>query len=166
MTISSRGNPMYSPPVAYLLTFRCYGSWLPGDARGWTQDGDRPGQPMRRTNAGLESECDSRTDPGIARDLTNEERSIADETIRLLCNRRVWSLHALNVRTNHVHAVVSCPCDGKQAINDLKSAITRRFRKCGVRPANKRVWSKGGSQRALWTDEQIADAVDYVMNRQ
>ena len=27
-------------PLAYLITFRCYGTWLHGDARGWVKWGE------------------------------------------------------------------------------------------------------------------------------
>jgi hypothetical protein len=28
---------MYSDPLAYFITWTCYGTWLPGDDRGWTK---------------------------------------------------------------------------------------------------------------------------------
>jgi REP element-mobilizing transposase RayT len=40
--------------------------------------------------------------------LNDDARSVVGETISRHCEVRHWELHAINVRTNHVHVVVSC----------------------------------------------------------
>ena len=164
---------MYSEPEAYLLTFRCYGTWLPGDAPGWVADGDKFGTPFRPPNRGLSGygaqRAQSRADDKAVEpieEFTPAERAAAEEAIRGLCQRRGWELHAVNVRTNHVHAVVTCPCSPKQAINDMKARVTLVFRQRGFRHRDGDVWSRGGSKRYLWTPEDVAEAVRYVLEEQ
>ena len=94
-------------PLGYLITFRCYGTWLHGDDRGsidrlhnrykapYLPRSDR----RRELNTGtLKSDLDT---------LNAKQRQSVDSAIREVCAHRKWFLHALNVRTNHVHIVVS-----------------------------------------------------------
>src|SRR5205814_9332602 len=98
---------MYSAPEAYLLTFRCYGAWLPGDEHGWVTRGVKCGAPSRKPNPGLAGYCGNAQAADSAPEFTLAERTIAESAIQDLCNRRRWRLHAVNVRKNHVHAVAS-----------------------------------------------------------
>src|SRR4051794_14531911 len=93
---------MNGEPLAYFLTRTTYGTWLPGDERGWVQwhEGlQQPSEPLQRYSTGKMVEAAITLDP--------HQRELVDETIRRHCEIRNWSLHALNVRTNHVHAVVT-----------------------------------------------------------
>ena len=48
------------------------------------------------------------TEPALT--LTDEQRRIIKEdTIAAHCRIRGWHLHAVNVRTQHVHVVVNAP---------------------------------------------------------
>ena len=103
-------------PLAYHLIWTTYGTWLPGDARGWTKSGvlgiQQP-DPVLEQHARemmVESEVH----------LTPEQRAAVEQTIRKHCHIRNWILHAVNVRSNHVHVVVTCACDGEKASNELK----------------------------------------------
>jgi hypothetical protein len=79
---------------------------------------------------------------------------------------RGWTLLALHVRTTHVHAVVAASATPEKVLNDLKAYATRRLRRERLTAADDRVWSGHGSTRYHWKDEQLAEAVDYVVNRQ
>jgi len=94
-------------PLAYLITFRSYGTWLYGDERGsidrlhnsYRSPYIEPDQNWHRHNVQiLEGE------PVV---LDESRRRSVDHAIRETCTLRKWHLHALNVRTNHVHAVVA-----------------------------------------------------------
>src|SRR6267154_6875756 len=108
-------------PLAYLITFRCYGTWLHGDKRGsidrfhnaYKSPYIEPNPRWHRHNAqALEGE------PVI---LDARRRTSVERAIRETCKLRKWHLHALSVRTNHVHVVV---CIGtlnpKRALNRIK----------------------------------------------
>src|SRR5439155_1451456 len=92
-----------SVPVGYLITFRCYGTWLHGDERGSIDRHHRrygtPGvqpSPLRKQH---DRELLKR--PPVK--LTSPQRAIVEFAIRETCEIRRWNLWTVNVRTNHVH---------------------------------------------------------------
>src|SRR5439155_17763281 len=94
-------------PLGYLITFRCYGTWLHGDSRGSIARFHNhykapylPGSDHRR-------ELNLRQLKSGPLILNARQRQSVDLAIREVCVNREWLLHALNVRTNHVHTVVS-----------------------------------------------------------
>lgn len=90
-----------------------------------------------------------------------------EKAIRETCNIRKWHLHAINIRTNHVHAVVSI--DEKKpenALNAFKANATREMRQSGCWKSERSPWADKGSKRYLWNERSVALAVDYVVNGQ
>jgi hypothetical protein len=79
---------------------------------------------------------------------------------------RGWTLHALNIRTNHAHAVISAPCAPESVLRDLKAYATRSLRQTGLWTHRGSPWSDGGSTRYLWTENALACAITYVVERQ
>jgi len=128
--------------LAYLITFRCYGTWLPGDERGYV---DRRcnirGHPMLKPNARLEAAM-SRAMKQPAEVLEAPARAAVGAAIREGCVREAWVLHALEVRTNHVHAVLSTGVPPERAMVALKAWATRRLRREGLVGDNARPWSR------------------------
>jgi hypothetical protein len=54
---------MHREPLGYFITWTCYGTWLPGDDRGWTSwhQGERIPQPLSPDKTVFEIEtCDFR----------------------------------------------------------------------------------------------------------
>jgi hypothetical protein len=72
------------PVLAYHITWTTYGTWLPGDARGWVRWGEwgvKPPDPERERAAGkrmVES----------AVELTEEQRALVEQTVRDYCRIR------------------------------------------------------------------------------
>src|SRR3954451_5262885 len=96
------GSVPHGEPLAFLLTWTTYGTWLPGDERGWVA---RPGE-KRLPNAAIERWSRSRlTQTPLI--LATAHREIVERTIADHCRFRGWSLHAVACRTNHVHVVVT-----------------------------------------------------------
>lgn len=154
-------------PVAYFFTWTCYGTWLHGDERG-SVDRDHasfgtcflPGDPNRR-------ELDEGRLFGRAALLDVAGREVVSRTIRQHARAREWDLHAQNVRTNHVHVVVSCgDIPPEKALAELKAWTTRRLREAGVVGPDVRVWTHHGSTRYLWDELSLANAIEYVRERQ
>jgi REP element-mobilizing transposase RayT len=154
-------------PLGYLITFRCYGTWLHGDERGSI---DRF---HNRYKAPYLPRGDRRLD--LNRRLLRSESLILDArqresiglAIREVCVNREWLLHALNVRTNHVHTVVSIGLiKPERALNAFKAYATRRMRQDGNWPEPHSPWADKGSERYLWTERSLALAIDYVINGQ
>ena len=98
--------------------------------------------------------------------LTSGQKAIVEAAIREVCQYRNWVLHAVNARMNHVHSVVSARRAPEDVMNNFKSYATRRLREAGALAQDVRPWSRHGSTPYLWTEEQVARAVDYVVNGQ
>ena len=154
-------------PLGYLITFRCYGTWLHGDERGST---DRfhnayksPHIPANQRWKQHNTE-ELQSKPLI---LNDSQRRSVEVAIRETCTRRVWRLRALNVRTNHVHLVISIG-EGKpdRALNALKANATRKMREDVNWQELHSPWADKGSKRALWNERSLTLAIDYVINGQ
>jgi REP element-mobilizing transposase RayT len=158
---------MDSPfPIAYLISFRCYGTWLHGDPRGSVDRQHRSyGAPTIEPNEGRRSQEFRRLRhaPVVLSEL---QRLVVDKTIREVCDRRRWELRALNVRSNHVHAVVAAGVFPERVMNAFKSWSTRRMVESCRLPSGTKAWSRHGSTRYLWTPEAVEMACRYVTEGQ
>jgi REP element-mobilizing transposase RayT len=95
--------------------------------------------------------------------LNKRQRAVVDATIREICEHRNYSLYALNVRTNHIHVVVNSSHKPEIIMSTFKAYATRRLREANLIHATLKPWSRHGSTRYLWTEEQVSEAVEYVM---
>ncbi|MGP1272174.1 MAG: transposase [Phycisphaerales bacterium] len=95
-------------------------------------------------------------------------RLIVDTTIREHCELRGWALQAVNVRSNHVHVVVTCSSTvtPEEAMSQLKAWSTRRLREAGVLEKDAKAWTRHGSTRWIDSEASLRAAVDYVLNHQ
>jgi REP element-mobilizing transposase RayT len=76
----------------------------------------------------------------------------------------MWNLYAVNVRTNHVHSVVSIGVKGPgAALNAFKSNATRSMREARLYQRDRTPWADKGSERWIWTEKQLTDVIDYVL---
>jgi REP element-mobilizing transposase RayT len=154
-------------PLAYLITFRCYGTWLHSDGRGSIDRFNNRFQgPYIPANERW-LEHNTRGLKGEPVTLDAVRRAAVTEAVVEMCSLRGWRLHALNVRTNHVHAVVSIGnTKPGSALNALKANATRRMRQEGCWAEGHSPWADKGSKRFLWNRRSIERAVDYVVNGQ
>src|SRR5262249_35260162 len=97
----SRNTFNLGEPVAYFLTWTTYGTWLPGDERGWNRKGEADIQPANPLF--VEMARSRMKEPAFR--LSAGDRQIVEGTIRDHCRVRTWHLHAVNVCSNHVHVV-------------------------------------------------------------
>jgi len=149
-------------PLAYLITFRCYGTWLHGADKGSIdRHHNRYGAPLippdlrwHRQNLRLLNE-----DPVK---LNKEQRALVTAAIKETCELRKWLLYRVNVRSNHCHAVVTAGCGPSKVLNALKANATREMREAGHWQRTDSPWADSGSKRYLWTEEQVQKAIDYV----
>lgn len=154
-------------PLAYLITIRCYGTWLHGDSRGSM---NRQGYNIYGTqkipqNQKLElAEKNLLKHPPV--NLEMAHRTIDETTIREVCKHRGYFLHAINPRTNHVHTVVSANIEPEFIMNSFKSYSTRGLREHGSFSRKIKPWSRHGSTRYLWKQCDVERAIDYVLNCQ
>ena len=149
-------------PLGYLITFRSYGTWLHGDARGSVDRFHRGyGTPRLPLNSARKTyEEDLLKQRAVI--LDSRQRAAVESGVREPCTIRKWSLWALNVRTNHVHLVVSANRKPEAILNALKANATRSMRDAGCWRSDQSPWTYRGSKKYLWTEKELADAIAYV----
>ena len=147
--------------VHYLVTWTTYGTWLPGDLRGWRKriGGPQVPQPL------LVRWCKSQMS-GEAVLLSPDDRSTVEAACREHCQFRGWPLLAVNARTNHVHLVLATDERPQTARNQLKANCTRRLRLQQPPLHVPRTWSRGGDCAVLDGDDSIEAAIVYVSEAQ
>lgn len=153
-------------PLAYLITFRTYGTWLHGDARGSVDRHHNVyNTPMLPRNPGLAlAEAAQLKHAPVL--LSEPQRATVADAIERICHDRGWTLSSLNVRTNHVHGVVSAPVSPERVMHAMKSFATRRLRELRLVLDDTRPWERHGSTRYLWTPRQVEEACRYVRESQ
>jgi len=150
-----------SDPIAFFLTWPTYGTWLPGDERGWVEY--RHGWRLPDPGRLLEASCVLSED---ACRLSPREREIVEQQVAETCRHRTWHLHAVSCRSNHMHVVVSAGNTAPRKIRqDLKAWCTRRLRE-QVGPQRAHWWAERGSQRYIYDEDQLTTVVQYVREAQ
>ncbi len=110
-------------PLGFMITWSTYGTWLPGDQRGWVlyRRGWQLPDPILRLEAGArmtETACR----------LDREQRRAVEEHVAETCRWKGWVLHAENCRSNHLHVVVSADTHPKTIRSQLKAWCTRKLK--------------------------------------
>lgn len=153
-------------PIAYLITFRTYGTWLAGDKRGSIDKYHNKFRGRRAVASGLRERvhADRLKSPSFL--LNAASRTLVELAIREVCHVRGWLLIAISVRTNHVHVVVSANAASSKVLNDFKAYSTRRLRERDEWEFDHSPWVEKGSRRNLWTEVHVDGARNYVLNGQ
>jgi REP element-mobilizing transposase RayT len=149
-------------PLGYLITFRTYGTWMHGDERGSMDFHHRRcGTPKLSPSARRkEIETGLLKQPPV--NLDKRRRIAVESAIRETCSIRKWNLWKLNIRTNHAHCVITANCDPRIVRNALKANATRAMREAGCWRSDLSPWSRGGSNKYLWTERELVNAIAYV----
>jgi len=151
-------------PLAYLITIRTFGTWLHGDQR---YSVDRHGKniygtpdiaPNKKLKQIMEDELKQ---PPII--LNDSGRTTVDIAIKELCEKRKFYLHAINVRTNHAHTVVTAQVKPERIADAFKAFATKKLREENLFDKELRIWSRGRSRRYLWKPRHVELAIDYVL---
>ena len=145
-----------SKTIGYMLTWTTYGSWLPGDERGYVADG--------RTLPGdgkiLERNRKRQKSPDVK--LNTQEKVIVEQTILAEAKRIDHQLEALIVCSNHVHLLARPHAQSIEEIaGRYKSVTTRALWQQGRKG---RVWTKGYDKRFCFTEQDIATKAKYIQN--
>jgi REP element-mobilizing transposase RayT len=150
-------------PLAYLITFRCYGTWLHGDERGsMDRKHNIYGTARLPHNQRLEDSDRKQLDhPPLTLDA--KQRQVTEKAVQEVCEHCKYILRTINVRTNHAHTVVTAMCKPEPVLDAFKSYATRALRRAGLIPATLKPWVRHGSTIYLWKERDVAKAVEYVM---
>lgn len=150
-----------SNPIAFFITWVTYGTWLPGDARGWIEyrHGWQLPDPIRECEAAAKMTED-------AYKLNQEQRQVVDEQISETCRIRQWHLHAVNCRSNHIHVVVSAPNTQPKRIRSTFKAWATRCLKQRFDSTRENWWAERGSIRFVWDEDSLERVILYVLEAQ
>ena len=167
---------------SWLLTSTTYGTWLPGDARGFVgrvtdaREGDGPLKRRIEHDApGAEYDRDV---PGLRRSalelmrggpvwLTAEQAGVVAAQFGVTSTHRGWELLAVAVMANHFHAVLSAAEDvpADVLLRDVKCYAARELNRLWPRPASGTWWTASGSRRLLPDSDSVERAIRYVSNQ-
>src|SRR5438270_12088077 len=144
----------------WLLTWTTYGSWLPGDARGFVSNvSNADGASVRHNLPGTDYDADH---PGLRRFMEGqlrqppivlqvEQASLLLEQFQETARLRHWLLLAAAVMYNHAHVVVGVPGDPEPdtLLRDFKSYGSRALNRRWGKPPAGTWWTESGSRRKL-----------------
>jgi REP element-mobilizing transposase RayT len=142
--------------VAYMVTWTTYGSWLPGDERGYVKDGRilRSDARILRQNAKRQKHVTVR--------LNTKEREMIREVIIAEARRAKHKIEALVVYSNHVHLLARPHRDSiEETTGRYKSLTTRALWENGRKG---RIWTKGFDKRYCFKEEDLERRVGYIEN--
>ncbi|HEY6351796.1 MAG TPA: transposase [Candidatus Angelobacter sp.] len=152
--------------MRYLITFACYGGRLHGDESGSVDRyhnlvGSRLVQPDPERV--LEERRRMLQEAYV---LDEQSRAVVVAALRNHCAHRGWHLMAAHVRSNHVHAVVEAEGRPERILNEFKAYASRELNRLGRDGPDRRRWARHGSTRWLWKDEDVRNAIQYVVQEQ
>lgn len=157
----------------WLLTSTTYGTWLPGDSRGFvgeTRDAswakvlhNAPGTPYDADEPLLRIYTET-TLKGPPITLNLGQACALVEQFQETARYRRWLLLAVAVMANHFHIVVGVEGDPEPSriLGDFKSYGSRKLTRGWGRPESDTWWTESGSKRKLKTEANVLAAVRYV----
>ena len=161
-------------PFALHITWTCYGSWLPGDRRGYVsntllpQGGalpkrNTPGTPYAADDSYTRRAAQARQKrPTVG--LSAEQARCAARSLVEAARARSWRILRGALMSNHVHVVITdCPDDGPAVRRVLKGNSQAALNAAAGRP--RRWWTAGGSDRYKHDHAVIEAAVAYVASQ-
>jgi REP element-mobilizing transposase RayT len=152
-------------PTTYLITWVCYGSWLPGQTGAIPRTQNQFGARLPASDSLKEQQArDRMTQPPYFLDAIR--RRIVLNSVQEVCTCRGWALHAAHVRTNHIHVVITADRKPEHVMNALKAYSSRALNNCALDRPDRRKWARHGSTRYLWAREAISAAIHYVVREQ
>ncbi len=150
----------------YFITFACYGARLHGDESGAVDRrhnlvGSRRLEPDEQRV--LAERREMLQDPYV---LDHASRTVVLAALQGHCAHRGWNLLAAHVRSNHVHVIVEAEAQPERIMNEFKSYASRELNRLGSDGPDRKRWARHGSTRWLWKDEDVRQAVEYVIGEQ
>ncbi len=153
-------------PLAYLITWRGYGTLLPGDPDWVTDSMNVFGDPLPPESKELAVYAQGLLRYPVYR-MDKVRRQIVLRATIDVCLDRGWDPLAAHIRRTHGHIVVRASCHPDIVQVAIKARASRRLNEEGVDGdrSGKR-WAKQASKKYLWTEERVQAAIDYVLNGQ
>jgi REP element-mobilizing transposase RayT len=160
----------------WLLTWTTYGTWLPGDERGFVSPKFENEQTEKRNNR-FGTQYDShRPDLNqIARTkiigqpvlLNKNQAEVLKRQFLETAVFRGWSIRSAAIMPNHIHLLtgVAGDPDPSNLLRDFKSYGSRELNKHFEHPESGTWWTEQGSKRKVTDDEHLQTVVNYIKHQ-
>jgi REP element-mobilizing transposase RayT len=159
---------------ALLITWTCFGQWLPGDRRGYvsntlSEDGYRPknnvvGAAYDQNDAATYQRA-KQLQKQTTVWLTAAQARVAAQAMIRATVERGWVILRGAVMANHVHMVVAdCPDDGPAVRRVLKGVSQAALSKAAGQPRT--WWTAKGSDRYKHGHAAVEAAINYVAEQE
>ncbi|MBI2806741.1 MAG: hypothetical protein HYX68_17315 [Planctomycetes bacterium] len=160
---------------ALLITWTCYGTWLPGDPRGHVSNillpeggfldkENTPRTPYRSGDVSMQQNARRLLKHAPVYLDVNQVLVVA-QTLVEAARAREWSIPRAAIMANHVHVVVmDCPDDGSKVRRVLKGTTQAALTRHRGKP--QRWWTQGGSDRYKHGQAAIDAAIKYVADQE
>ena len=145
----------------YFITWTTYGTWLPGDARGWKKAGTGQRVPQPR----LEEWCREKM-TGTPITLNEIQRKKVEVVCREHAEHRRWDLHAVSARSNHVHLAVTADKPAEVVRDQFKANATRVLKSEPSALKCDKVWTRGGDTQVVDGESALEQVMVYILEGQ
>ncbi|MEM6333506.1 MAG: hypothetical protein AAF823_09240 [Planctomycetota bacterium] len=136
--------------LATMVTTTTYGTWLPGDVRGYVEDGRvLPGDPFRANES-------KRIMRSGAVYLDEDEQDAALRGLIAACEEFGYRLIAVSIESWHAHALLS---HGGDSVTKVVGRLKNRMRQAIGRG---RVWAKGYDKRYCFSEAEVLTRRAYI----
>ena len=160
---------------ATLLTWTCYGTWLPGEARGSVSRAPRasgrqelrnfPGEPYDGDDAARQVNAQERMD-GQPVSLDEAQGRFLLSCVADTAERHGIELLAIAIMSNHVHVLCQGEQHGQELLQLFKGNASRRLGQRFQLPNAPRWWTKSGSRRRIKKGSDLTAAIEYVRDQE
>jgi hypothetical protein len=145
-----------SEMIAYMATWTTYGTWLPGDERGYV---DNKGQLQNADEKLFEKSKELQQSPIVK--LNSSEKKIAKQTILDEARRIGHKIIILAVCSNHVHLLAKPYQEPiNKVIGRYKSLTTRTFWEYGRKG---KIWTRGFDKQFCFTEKELTARMIYIL---
>ena len=140
--------------TGYMVTWTTYGTWLPGDKRGYVRQGKiMPGDPkILKASQSLQK--------AATVTLDSEQKAIIRRAILQEAQKIGHTIEALAVCTNHIH-LVARPCEEsiESIVSRYKNVAMFALRIDG---SVRRIWTRGFDKRFCFNEKSLNQRIEYV----
>lgn len=140
--------------VGYMVTWTTYGSWLPGDERGYV----RCGEILDGNKELLEKNKERQKNDSVK--LSKEEKEIVKDTIIKEAERVGQTVEEITVCSSHIHLLLRPNSESiENAVSRYKSISTRALWKVGRKG---QVWTKRFHKSFCFDENSIIQKIKYI----
>jgi REP element-mobilizing transposase RayT len=140
--------------TGYMVTWTTYGTWLPGDKRGYVRQGKiMPGDPkILKASQSLQK--------AATVTLDSEQKAIIRRAILQEAQKIGHTIEALAVCTNHIH-LVARPCEKsiESIVSRYKNVAMFSLYKDGL---VRKIWTRGFDKRFCFNEKSMKQRIEYV----